>query len=80
MLEIEMLNDREGEYRSDIEGDDSLSLSVTSSESDSEFERFAKKVFLQMARIFGDPLGPKSGLHLKNPKPNVSTKTISFMG
>ena len=32
-----------------------------------------------MARIFGDPLGPKSSLHLKNPKPNVSTKTISFM-
>lgn len=37
-MEIEMLHDREGEYRSDIEGDESLSLSVTSTESDSEFE------------------------------------------
>lgn len=38
VMEIEMLHDREGEYRSDIEGDESLSLSVTSTESDSEFE------------------------------------------
>ncbi len=32
-----------------------------------------------MARIFGDPLGPKSELKLKFPKANVSTNTINFM-